>query len=103
MGKVKKVKEQQSEAQQLKEFNDNRGQAVENFLRRYFDNEDFADFKYYVSMKSTLALQQAAIKDKVRMGEERLVTLKCTEIDWSFLIPDVSDFNDTVEDDLQTR
>ena len=83
--KIDKVKMQYEEACKIKEVNDKRGEVVSRFLENYLDEEEFADFQYYIDMKTQLALMHAEIRDKVKMGEERLNTLTNTEIDWSIL------------------
>ncbi|EDO37192.1 predicted protein [Nematostella vectensis] len=81
--KIEYVKNQYEEACKIKEVNDKRGEVVSKFLESYLDEEEFADFQYYIDMKTQLALMHAEIRDKVKMGEERLNTLTTTEIDWS--------------------
>ena len=83
LDKIDHVKSQYEEACKIKEVNDKRGQVVSGFLENYFDEDEFADFQYYIDMKTQLALMHAEIKDKVKMGEERLNTLTSTAIDWN--------------------
>lgn len=77
------MKSQYEEACKIKEVNDKRGEVVSGFLENYLDEDEFADFQYYIDMKTQLALMHAEIKDKVKMGEERLNTLSATAIDWN--------------------
>ena len=83
--KIDKVKMQYEEACKIKEVNDKRGEVVSKFLENYLPEEEFADFQYYIDMKTQLALMHAEIRDKVKMGEERLNALTNAEIDWSIL------------------
>ena len=69
----------------IKEVNDKRGEVVSKFLEQYCTEEQFADFQYYIDMKTQLALMHAEIRDKVKMGNERLSALSQTAIDWSVM------------------
>lgn len=66
-------------------MNDKRGEVVSKFLENYLNEDEFADFQYYIDMKTQLALMHAEIRDKVKMGEERLNALTTTSIDWNTL------------------
>ena len=83
--KIEKVAMQHEEACKIKEVNDKRGEVVSKILENCLEEEEFADFQYYIDMKTQLALMHAEIRDKVKMGEERLNTLHSTKIDWSIL------------------
>ena len=78
VSKIDKLRSQHEEACHLREVNDRRGENVANFLDKYFNEEEFADFQYYVDMKSQLALMQSEIKEKVKLGEERYKALYST-------------------------
>ncbi len=80
VAKIEKLKSQHEEACYLREVNDKRGENVANFLDKYFNEEEFQDFLYYVDMKSQLALMQSEIKEKVKLGEERYKALANTGI-----------------------
>ncbi len=80
VSKIEKLKSQHEEACYLREVNDKRGENVANILDKYFDEEEFQDFLYYVDMKSQLALMQSEIKEKVKLGEERYKALASTGI-----------------------
>lgn len=69
----------------IKEVNDKRGEVVSKFLEQYCTEEQYADFQYYIDMKTQLALMHAEIRDKVKMGTERLNALSQTAIDWSIM------------------
>ena len=81
--KIDKLRSQHEEACHLREVNDKRGENVANFLDKYFNEEEFADFTYYVDMKSQLALMQSEIKEKVKLGEERFQALDRTGTEWN--------------------
>ena len=66
----------------MRDVNDKRGDNVAVFLEKYCSEEEFADFQYYVDMKSQLALMQSEIREKVKLGEERLKALEQTGSDW---------------------
>lgn len=83
LSKIDKVTLQHEEACKIKEVNDKRGEAVSKILENCLEENEFADFQYYIDMKTQLALMHAEIRDKVKMGEERLNTLTSTKIDWS--------------------
>ena len=83
LSKIDKVTLQHEEACKIKEVNDKRGEVVSKILENCLEEEEFADFQYYIDMKTQLALMHAEIRDKVKMGEERLNTLTSTKIDWS--------------------
>ena len=78
ISKIDKLRSQHEEACHLREVNDKRGENVATFLDKYFNEEEFADFQYYVDMKSQLALMQSEIKEKVKLGEERFQALNST-------------------------
>lgn len=78
------MKEQHEEACHLRDVNDKRGETVSLFLEKYCTEEEFADFQYYVDMKSQLALMQSEIREKVKLGEERLKALELTNSEWSY-------------------
>ena len=82
ISKIDKLKSQHEEACYLRDVNDKRGDNVSNFLAKYCDEEEFSDFQYYVDMKSQLALMQSEIREKVKLGEERLKALEQTGSDW---------------------
>lgn len=85
LDKIDKVTLQHEEACKIKEVNDKRGEVVSRILENCLEEEEYADFQYYIDMKTQLALMHAEIRDKVKMGEERLSTLNSTKIDWSIL------------------
>lgn len=85
LDKIDKVTLQHEEACKIKEVNDKRGEVVSKILENCLEEEEYADFQYYIDMKTQLALMHAEIRDKVKMGEERLNTLNSTKIDWSIL------------------
>lgn len=82
ISKIEKLKSQHEEACYLRDVNDKRGDNVAVFLEKYCSEEEFADFQYYVDMKSQLALMQSEIREKVKLGEERLKALEQTGSDW---------------------
>ena len=71
ISKIDKLKGQHEEACYLRDVNDKRGDVVAVFLNRYCTEEEFADFQYFVDMKSQLALIQLEIREKVKLGEEK--------------------------------
>ncbi|XP_028397537.1 protein Shroom3-like isoform X2 [Dendronephthya gigantea] len=79
------VKEQYEEACRLKEVNDKRGETVSKIVEDYCSDEKFADFQHFVDMKTQLALTRAEIRDKIKLGEEKLNALTSAHIDWSTL------------------
>lgn len=68
ISKIDKLKSQHEEACYLRDVNDKRGDNVAIFLEKYCTEEEFADFQYYVDMKSQLALMQSEIREKVKLG-----------------------------------
>ena len=67
----------------MRDVNDKRGDVVAVFLENYCTEEEFADFQYYVMMKSQLALMQSQIREKVKLGDARLKALEMTNSEWS--------------------
>ena len=53
------------------------------FVEEYCSDEGFADFQHFVDMKTQLALTQAEIRDKIKLGEEKLNALTSASIDWN--------------------
>ena len=90
IAKIEKLRSQHEEACYLRDVNDRRGENVATFLYKYCTEEEFADFQYYVDMKSQLALMQSEIREKVKLGEERLKALETAGLDWNLSNPDKS-------------
>jgi len=82
--RIDKLKSQHEEACYLRDVNDKRGDVVAVFLENYCTEEEFADFQYYVDMKSQLALMQSQIREKVKLGDARLKALELTNSEWTF-------------------
>lgn len=80
--KIDKLKEQHEEACYLRDVNVKRGDNVAIMLSKYLSDEEFADFQYYVDMKSQLALMQSEISEKVKLGRERLNDLQFSSDCW---------------------
>ena len=80
---IDRVKQQYEEACTIKEINDKRGENVAKFVEESCSDEEFADFQHFVDMKTQLALTQAEIRDKIKLGEEKLNALTSAQIDWS--------------------
>ena len=76
VAKIEKLRNQHEEATYLSEINDKRGENVGNILEKYLTEEEFADFQYYIDMKSQLALMQSEIGEKVKLGQARLNSLE---------------------------
>ena len=85
MKRIERVKQQYEEACRIKEINDKRGETVAKIVEDYCSDEDFADFQHFVDMKTQLALTQAEIRDKIKLGEEKLKALTSAQIDWTTL------------------
>ena len=84
IAKIDKLKSQHEEACYLRDVNDKRGEAVASFLEKYCTVEEFADFEHYVEMKSQLSLMQSKIREKVKLGEERLKALELMNSEWGY-------------------
>ena len=76
MGKRDKLMEQLDEAKRLKENIDKRSSLVSNFLHRYLNVEQYADYDHFVKMKAKLIMDSREISDKIKLGEEQLHALK---------------------------
>ncbi len=83
--RIDRVKQQYEEACRIKEINDKRGETVSKIVEDYCSDEEFADFQHFVDMKTQLALTQAEIRDKIKLGEEKLNALTSAHIDWTTL------------------
>ena len=67
-----KLIEQLDEAKRLKENIDRRSATVSTFLRRYFDDDQYADYDHFVKMKAKLIMDSREIVDKIQLGEEQI-------------------------------
>lgn len=85
MKSIDRVKCQYEEACRIKEINDKRGETVSKIVEESCRDEEFADFQHFVDMKTQLALTQAEIRDKIKLGEEKLKALNSAHIDWAIL------------------
>lgn len=85
MKRIERVRQQYEEACRIKEINDKRGEAVSKIVEDYCSDEEFADFQHFVDMKTQLALTHAEIRDKIKLGEEKLNALTSAHIDWTTL------------------
>lgn len=83
--RIERVRQQYEEACRIKEINDKRGEAVSKIVEDYCSDEEFADFQHFVDMKTQLALTHAEIRDKIKLGEEKLNALTSAHIDWTTL------------------
>ncbi|XP_065669190.1 uncharacterized protein LOC100204578 isoform X1 [Hydra vulgaris] len=84
ISKIAKLQSQLEEACYLKDVNNKRGDNVALFLEKYCTDDEISDYQYYIDMKSQLALMQSEIREKVKLGEERLSALERTGSEWEF-------------------
>ncbi|XP_022242256.1 uncharacterized protein LOC106459967 isoform X2 [Limulus polyphemus] len=73
--KCDKLSRQHEEARRLKESIDKRSHQVSTFLHRYLSSEEYADYDYFIKMKSKLLMDAREIGDKIKLGEEQLAAL----------------------------
>lgn len=62
---------QLQDAKCLKEDLDRRGDDVLIILRHIFDDDQMADYKYFIQMKSQLLIDAREIEDKIKLGEDQ--------------------------------
>ena len=74
--KREKLAEQLDEAKRLKENIDKRSQVVSNFLHKYLNDEQYADYDHFVKMKAKLIMDAREVGDKVKLGEEQIQALQ---------------------------
>nr|XP_005172997.2 protein Shroom2-like isoform X1 [Danio rerio] len=67
---------QHEDAKELKENLDRRERVVYEILTGYFREEQLADYRHFVKMKSALIIEQRKLEDKIKLGEEQLKCLK---------------------------
>lgn len=75
-GKRDKLLEQLDEAKILKRNIDKRSVNVSAILAKYLDDNEFADYQHFITMKTKLLMDGREIQDKVKLGEEQLAALK---------------------------
>lgn len=46
------------------------------FLRKYFSEEEFADYDHFITMKAKLLVDCREVDEKIKLGEEQLDALK---------------------------
>lgn len=68
--------EQLHDAKVLKINIDKRSVNVSAILSKYLNNEEFADYQHFITMKTKLIMDGREIQDKVKLGEEQLAALK---------------------------
>lgn len=73
-----KLKEQLTEAKQLKENIDRRSDSVAKILEKYLSEDEYADYRHFIQMKAKLIVDSREIADKISLGEEQLAALKET-------------------------
>lgn len=71
-----RAKQQHEDAKVLKEDIEKRSGQIEVFLQEALSEEEFADYKYYVKMKSKLTIEKQELEDKISLGEEQISALK---------------------------
>ncbi|XP_062609160.1 protein Shroom3-like isoform X1 [Saccostrea cucullata] len=71
-----RVKQQHEDAKVLKADIEKRSEQIEVFLQEALSEEEFADYKYYVKMKSKLTIEKQELVDKIALGEEQIAALK---------------------------
>ncbi|XP_034937884.1 uncharacterized protein Shrm [Chelonus insularis] len=71
-----KLLEQLEEAKILKSNIDKRSVNVSAILAKYLNDEEFADYQHFITMKTKLIMDGREIQDKVKLGEEQLAALK---------------------------
>ncbi|KAM9576339.1 protein Shroom2-like isoform 3-T3 [Trichechus inunguis] len=67
--------QQHEDAKELKENLDRRERVVFDILASYLSEENLADHKHFVKMKSALIIEQRELEDKIHLGEEQLKCL----------------------------
>ncbi|XP_076811218.1 protein Shroom2-like [Clavelina lepadiformis] len=86
-----KLNKQKEEAEELKLNSDKRQALVSSILAGHLDKEQFADFKHYIEMKSTLIAEQRELDEKFRLGEEQVRCLyDSLSEDWQLYIDQVT-------------
>ena len=68
--------EKHEDAKQLKEGIDRRSPVVSACLKEHLTPEEFADYQYFIKMKSKLTMDRQEIEDKIKLGTEQLSALK---------------------------
>lgn len=76
VGKKEKLEDQLIEAKKLKENIDKRSVTVARILRKYLDDELFADYDHFIKMKAKLIMDSREIAEKINLGEEQMAALK---------------------------
>ncbi|XP_077984803.1 uncharacterized protein LOC144439390 [Glandiceps talaboti] len=71
-----KLKTQHEEAKKLKEGIDRRNGQVATCLRKHLNDEEYADFQHFVTLKSTHIMTLRQISDNIKLGEEQLLALQ---------------------------
>ena len=70
------IQEKHDDAKSLKEGIDRRSKQVAVYLKKYLTSEEYADYEYFIKMKSKLTMESQEIEDKIKLGEEQLKELR---------------------------
>jgi protein Shroom len=73
-----RLREQLTEAKQLKDDIDRRGAIISKILEKSLNNDEFGDYEYFINMKAKLIVDSREIADKIKLGEDQLIALKET-------------------------
>ena len=70
------IQEKHEDAKSLKEGIDRRSKQVAVYLKKYLTGDEYADYEYFIKMKSKLTMETQDIEDKIKLGEEQLKELQ---------------------------
>ncbi len=76
INKRDEIKEKHEDAKLLKEGIDRRSKQVAIYLKKYLTSEEYADYEYFIKMKSKLSMDAQEIDDRIKLGEEQLRELR---------------------------
>ncbi|CAF0900736.1 unnamed protein product [Didymodactylos carnosus] len=85
------------EARTLKDGIDRRSRLVCDILRKYLNDEQYADYDYYIKMKSTLHMDLKDIEEQIQLIEKQIqllnlsLTIKTSPLTPSLVFEGVSD------------
>lgn len=67
---------QLQDAKYLKEDLDKRGDSVALILHAILNDDQLADYQYFIKMKSQLLIDVREIEDKIKLGEDQKIALE---------------------------
>jgi len=73
--KITKLSSQSEEAEKLRDFRVNRGEAIVKLLAIYLDNGKLLQLKSLLDMKEYLVSEECKVEEKIQLGQQQIIAL----------------------------